>query len=122
MVYSEDSDFALKKNYDSWDAFAIAKTFPSKKKLTEDRLNANSIINRWIGCKNVDIADVAYTQYLKQLEVEVILRMHDKGRDRKAGESKGIYSPHDYLYVAERNYLVSIGRATGYRIRRGVRA
>lgn len=125
MVYSDDKDFALKKNYDSWDAFTLVKSFPTKKKLAEDRLNANSIINGWIGCNNVDITDVAYIRWLKQLEVEVICRMLDKGVVRKAGEKRAPapFGPgHDHLYVAERNRLVTIGRATGYRKRRGVRA
>lgn len=123
MVYSEDNDYALANNYDSWNEYVKAKpSFPTKKKLANDRIWANSIINRWIGCKNVDITDEAYTTYLVQLEVEVIQRMHDKGIDRKAGESKGIYSPHDHLYVEERKYLVSIGQNTGYRLKRGVRA
>lgn len=122
MVYSDDDDFALANNYDSWEDYIAAKPgFPTKKKLTRDRLEANGKINRWTGSKNVDIADEAYTDYLRDLEVEVIQRIHDKGVDRKAGEAKGIYSPHDHLYVAERNYLVSIGVATGNRRKRGVR-
>lgn len=122
MVYSDDKDFALKKNYDSWDDFHTVKTFPTKKKLTEDRIAANSIINRWIGTEGTDVTDEVYLPYLKQLEVEVILRMHDKGKDRKAGESKGMYTPHDYIYQAERDYLVGIGYNLGHRRRRGVSA
>ncbi|HEC64748.1 hypothetical protein LCGC14_0371390 [marine sediment metagenome] len=122
MVYSEDDDYALANNYDTWILYKAKKTFPTEKKLAKDRIWANSIINRWIGCKNVDITDASYFIYLEELEVEVIMRMHDKGKERKAGEAKGIYSPHDHLYQAERNYLISIGKDTGYRIRRGVRA
>lgn len=125
MVYSEDVDYASENNYDSWNEFKNAKSFPTKKKLAKDRVKANSIINRWIGCKNVDITDPAYTTYLKGLEVEVLMRMHDKGVVRKAGEARAhaAYSAgHDHLFIAERNYLASIGRATGYRVRRGVRA
>lgn len=124
MVYSNDEDYALANNYDSWNEYVKAKPgFPTKKKLTKDRIWANSIINRWIGCKNVDITDPAYITYLEELEVEVIMRMHDKAIDRKAGKAKGIYSPHDHLYQAERNYLSgTIGPDTGYRRKRGVRA
>jgi len=122
MVYSNDEDYALENNFDSWNEYTRVHKYPTKKKLAKDRTDANAIINRWIGCKNVDIADAAYTDYLNQLEVEVIMRKHDKGVDRKAGEAKGIYSPHDYLYTEERKYLVQIGEDTGYRVRRGVRA
>ena len=121
IVYSEDLDYVKKQNFDSWDEFKLKHTFPTKDKLSQDRIWANSIINRWTGSKNVDIDDVRYNTYLNQLEVEVILRMQDKDVDRKSGEAKGIYSPHDYLYVAERNYLVSIGKATGHTKRRGIR-
>ena len=122
MVYSDDDDYALKNNYDSWNEYENFKKFPTKKKIASDRIAAAAIINKWTGSKNIDISDAAYTDWLKQLEVEVIMRMHDKGVDRKAGEAKGIYSPHDYLYQAERNYCITIGKATGYRVRRGVRA
>ena len=125
MVYSNDEDYALENNYDSWDEFKSRKGYPTKKKLAKDRVKANAIINSWTGSKNEDITDPAYTPYLNQLEVEVLMRMHDKGVVRKAGEARthAAYSAgHDHLFVAERNKLVSIGRATGYRVRRGVRA
>lgn len=76
----------------------------------------------WIGCKNVDITDAAYLPYLKGLEVEVIKRIHDKQKHRHAGEQQGIYSPHDYLYKDERQFLITIGQNTGYILRRGVHA
>lgn len=93
--------------------------------MTKDRIDANSIINGWIGCNNVDITDIRYTAYLNRLEVEVLMRMHDKGVVRKAGEARthAAYSAgHDHLFIAERNRLVTIGKNTGYRVRRGVRA
>ena len=124
MVYSDDKDFALENNYDSWDLFTASKTFPTKTKLASDRIKANAIINGWTGSNNVDITDPAYLPYLKHLEVEVIMRMHDKGVVRKTGEARThvAYSAgHDHLFVAERNKLVSIGRSTGHRVRRGVR-
>ena len=125
MVYSDNEDFALENNYDTWDEFIAAKSYPSKKKLAKDRIKANAIINGWTGSNNVDITDPAYVPYLKQLEVEVIMRMHDKGVVRKAGEGRAhaAYSAgHDHLFVAERNKLVTIGQNTGYRKKRGVRA
>lgn len=121
MVYSEDLDYVKAQNFDSWDEYVIKHKFPTKNKLEQDRLWANSIINRWTGSKNVDISDARFDTWLQQLEVEVMLRMHDKGKDRKSGEAKGIYSPHDYLYQAERSYCIQIGIATGYRKKRGVR-
>ncbi len=122
IVYSEDLDYIKANNCESWEEYFQKHRFPTKNKLTQDRLWANSIINKWTGSKNVDISDPAYTTWLKQLEVEVIMRMHDKGVDRKSGEAKGIYSPHDYLYKAERSYCIQIGVNTGHRKRRGARA
>jgi len=116
MVYSENDDYAKKLNYATWDAY-IAKNpeFPIVEKLTEDRSEANSIINEWIGCFNVDITDERFTEWLKQKEVEVIFRIQDKTVDRKQGE-RGIYTPHDYLYQAERRKCITIGIILGYKV------
>lgn len=123
MVYSDDEDFAKSKDFGSWKEYEDRGLYPRKKAtLTADRITANSKINMWIGCKNVDITDPKYLPYLKGLEVEVMKRIHDKEKHRKAGEQQGMYSPHDYLYKDERNFLIDIGRDTGYQRRRGVRA
>lgn len=121
MVYSDNDDFAKSKDIDSWEQYEARGLYPKKKATLEaDRLRANSRINFWIGCKNVDITDVQYLQYLLDLEVEVIKRIHDKEKHRQAGQQQGIYNPHDYLYEAERQFLKAIGQATGYRRKRGI--
>lgn len=123
MVYSDDNDFAKSKDFGSWKEYEDRGLYPRKKAtLTADRITANSKINMWIGCKNVDITDEAYLPYLIGLEVEVMKRIHDKEKHRKAGEQQGMYSPHDYLYKDERLFLIGIGQDTGNTRRRGVRA
>ena len=121
MVYSDKEDFAKSKDVGSWKEYEQRGLYPKKlTTLKADAKRANSRINFWIGCKNVDITDPQYTQYLLDLEVEVIKRIHDKEKHRQAGQQQGIYNPHDYLYVAERQFLKAIGQATGYRRKRGI--
>ena len=121
MAYSDKDDYALANNFKDWDEYQAKKpTFPIQATLEADIVAMNSIINGWIGCYNVDITDARFTTYLQQLETEMVMRKHDKSVDRKSGEAKGIYSPHDYLYQHERNHLITIGKATGYRKRRAV--
>ncbi len=115
MVYSDDDDFAHRKNYKSWNEFAKANTFPSKEKLTDDRLDACALLNEWIGSWNVDITDPRFTKWLKRKEIDVILRMHAKDRLDKEGEA-GITPPHDMLFEYERKKLMNIGKLTGYRV------
>lgn len=123
MVYSDNDDFAQSKDFASWQEYEDRGLYPRKKKTLEtDRITANSKINMWIGCKTTDITDATYLPYLKSLEIEVMKRIHDKEKHRKAGEQQGMYSPHDYLYQAERNFLINIGQDTGHQRRRGVRA
>lgn len=123
MVYSSNDEFAQSMDFANYKELEQRGIYPTKKKTLErDRITANSKINMWIGCKTVDITDPEYLPYLIGLEIEVIKRMHDKTKHRKAGEQQGIYSPHDYLYQAERVFLIDIGTSTGYTVKRGVRA
>ncbi|GAF81560.1 unnamed protein product, partial [marine sediment metagenome] len=111
MVYSSNDEFAQSMDFANWKELEQRGIYPRKKKTLEnDRITANSKINMWIGCKDTDITDDTYLPYLKGLEIEVIKRMHDKTKHRKAGEQQGIYAPHDYLYQAEREFLQTIGR------------
>jgi len=123
MVYNPDStffdEFARKNNCSNWTEFAIKFPFPTKKKLEDDREEANSILNEWIGSFNVDITDPRFTTWLRRKELEVILRMHDKDINRKQGE-RGIYTPHDHLYERERQKCKTIGVILGYRVVGGV--
>ena len=116
MVYSDDDDFAQDSNFDSWDEYEASGKYPRKKTLERHRLKANSAINRWIGSWNVDITDPRFIEELKNLELELIKRRHDKEKDRKTREGGGIYTPHDYLYQAERDHLKTIGMVLGYKV------
>lgn len=117
MVYSDDDDFAEDENFDDWDAYALAKGFPTKKTLNRWRKKANERINEWIGSYGTDVTDSRFVEYLKDLELELIQRRKDKMRDRKSkdGSMKVWTMPHDYLYEYERKKLMKIGVMTGFR-------
>ena len=115
MVYGDDAGFALYWDFADWAAYAAKNNTPILTTLTRLRKDANAIINRWIGSFNVDITDARFTDWLEQLEDEVIRRMRDKKVDRAKGE-RGLYQPHDHLYQAERDYCITIGKILGYRV------
>lgn len=119
MVYGSDDGYATYWDYANWEAYAVAHDTPIQTTLTRLRTDANSIINRWIGCFNVDITDARFTAWLEQLEDEMIRRMRDKKVDRKKGE-RGLYQPHDYMYNHERDHCIQIGVILGFRVVGGV--
>ena len=109
MVYSEDEDFAIFCNFASWDEYAASGKYPKQATLTQHRTAVNSIINRWIGCYNVDITDVRFLPWVKQLELDMIRRKHTREKDRKSVDDRGRYMPHDYMFKDERRECISIG-------------
>jgi len=89
--------------------------WPIQAKLEVDLSYMSAIINRRIGSFNSDVSDSRFTEYLKQLCIEMVDRKYDKQINRET-EIRTIYNPHDYLYNDERNYLKSIGKILGHSV------
>ena len=110
------------QSYDDWADYADAEDYPDVNSLNEALEDATDIMNDsdHIGCLATNITDTDYTDRLERICYNMANRI--LGVEGNQAMQGGIwtYSPGDMLNRYERNALINISIAKGYRVGMGV--
>jgi hypothetical protein len=103
-TYMTNDQFAVRKNYANFAAFAADNEFPIEATLNKMRDDAAGIINEEIGVtSNIS----THASYLESLEFRMVELMIDEAQGRATEEGRPVYIPRDYLYERDRRKLHS---------------
>ena len=116
MVYSDKDAWAVRQDYDDFDAYVVANpNAPTVTHIIEMLEEATEIINAIIPSYNVDITDTRFASYLSKLTLRMVDRMRQVDLGQGKFTSIPFFSPNDFLIERERLYLMHIGVVLGYR-------
>ena len=120
--YNTKKEWAISKNYESWDAFEYKQPNALMSDTIDDMLEeATEIINENIGSFNINITDDRFLPRVKKLHNRMVTRMRQIQLGQGLPGKIPMFSPNDFLIDRERKYLKStIGIVLGYRVLGGV--
>lgn len=118
--YCSIDQWAIKKDYASFNAYSVKNKSPDEGGLTEMLEEMTSLMNEEAGSEDEDINLTGHATYLRNLCYRGVELMRDEEQARGTEENRSQFIPRDYMFGRDREKLRRYGLEEEWRTVGGV--